>query len=91
MAYIRIIHEHEATGALKEDYEYLSSSYSKLLGTGTPTPQTYRTSSIVPAYFHFGAVQNQVLTNYGRHDRPMGPVPDIMVNFVVAMYSSCFY
>lgn len=91
MAYIRIVNEEEATGSVAQDYEYLSSSYSHWLGADTPTPQVYRTSSILPAYFRFGAVQNRVLTNDGAHDRPAGPVPDILVMFAVSMYSACFY
>ena len=41
----------------------------------------------MPAYSHFGAVQNRILTNGGRHDLPMGPLPSILVNFAVALYS----
>ena len=62
-----------------------------MLGDGTPTPQVYRTSSLIPAYFRFGAVQNRVLTNDGRHDTAEGPVPGILVMFAISMYSSCFY
>ncbi len=91
MAYIRIVNENEATGTVAEDYAFLSSSYSKMTQVQVPTPQVYRSSSIVPAYFRFGAVQNRVLTNEGRHDQPQGPLPDILVNFAVSMYSSCFY
>ena len=45
----------------------------------------YTTSSIVPAYFNFGAVQNRVLTNDGTHDRAPGPVLSILMNFEVAI------
>jgi hypothetical protein len=51
----------------------------------------YRSSSLVPAYFRFGAVQNRVLTNDGTHDRPMGAIPGIMINFAVSLHSACFY
>lgn len=91
MAYIRIVNEDEATGTVAEDYAYLSASYSKMIEPGTPTPQVYRTHSVVPEYFRFGAVQNRVLTNDGRHDLPAGPLPGILVNFAVALYSSCYY
>jgi hypothetical protein len=91
MAHIRIVDETQARGSVAEDYAFLSSSYSKILGKGTPAPQVYRTSSIVPEYFHFGAVQNRVLTHDGRHDVAEGPVPAILVMFAVSMYSSCFY
>ncbi len=91
MAHIQIIDESRATGDVADDYAFLSSSYSGILGADTPTPQVYRTNSIVPAYFRFGAVQNRVLTNDGRHDAEEGPVPGILVMFAISMYSACFY
>ena len=91
MAHIRIVDESQAHGSVAEDYAFLSRSYSKILGAGTPTPQVYRTNSIVPDYFRFGAVQNRVLTNDGRHDVAEGPVPGILVMFAISMYSACFY
>jgi hypothetical protein len=91
MAHVRIVDEKEAWGDVADDYAFLSSSYSKILGEGTPAPQVYRTNSIVPAYFRFGAVQNRVLTNDGRHDAEEGPVPGILMMFAISMYSSCFY
>ncbi len=94
MAYIRIVNEDEAQGQLAEDYHYLSRSYSNLLGSQVPTPQVYRTHSLVPSYFRLGAVQNRVLTNDGRFDQPrfqQGPVSEILVNFAVALHSSCYY
>lgn len=91
MAYIRIVDEHEAVGRLAEDYRYLSDSYSAIVGSRVPAPQVYRTPSIVEPYFHFGTVQNRVLTKDGKHNRPQGPVPSILVNFALSMYSSCFY
>ncbi|MBW2282448.1 MAG: hypothetical protein JRG82_17050 [Deltaproteobacteria bacterium] len=91
MAHVRIVNEAEATGTVTEDYAFISSSYSKILGAGTPTPQVYRTNSVVPEHFRFGAVQNRVLTNDGSHDRDDGPVPGILVMFAISMYSACFY
>lgn len=91
MAHIRIVDENQAEGEVADDYAFLSNSYSGMLGAGTPTPQVYRTNSIVPAYFRFGAVQNRVLTNDGRHDADEGPVPGILVMFAISMYSACFY
>jgi hypothetical protein len=91
MAYINIIHEDSATPELIDDYQFISSSYSKMAGVNVPTPQVYRPSSLIPAYFNFGAVQNRVLTNDGAHDRPTGQLPGILVNFAVSLYSSCFY
>ncbi len=95
MAYVRIVDESEATGTLAEDYAYLSDSYSRMLGMRIPTPQVYRPHSLIPRYFRLGAVQNRVLTNDGRHDlrqvtEPVA-VPNILVNFAVALHSSCFY
>jgi hypothetical protein len=91
MAHIEIIHEDAATGSLKDDYQFISDSYSHAFGSTMPTPQVYRPSSLIPAYFNFGAVQNRVLTNDGRHDRPTGALPAILVNFAVSLYASCFY
>ena len=91
MAYIRIVDEDQALGTVREDFEFISSSYSHALGSPMKTPQVYRTNSIVPAYFRFGAIQNRVLTNDGSHDRPSGPVPEILVMFAISMYSSCYY
>ncbi len=94
MAYVRIIDEDQARGLLAEDYEFLSRSYSGAGGASrrrVPTPQVYRTNSIVQPYFRFGAVQNRVLTNDGKHDAAKGPVPGILVNFAVSLHSSCYY
>ena len=94
MAYIRIVNEEEAQGQLAEDYAYLSQSCSTLVGAAVTTPNVYRTNSIVPAYFHPFTLTNRVLTNDGKFDRPelqQGPVPEFLVNFGVALNSSCFY
>jgi len=91
MPHVRIINEADATGIVVEDYAFISSPYSKLLGPNTPTPQVYCTNSVVPEYFRFGAVQNRVLTNDGGHDRDDGPIPGILVMFAISMYSVCFY
>ncbi len=94
MSFIRIVDEVEATGTVAEDYAYLEDSYSNLFGPGTPTPNMYRTNTVIPAYFRFGAVQNRVLTNdgnFGDEASEQEPVPGILVMFAVSMYSSCFY
>jgi len=93
LAYVKIVNEEEAAGTLAEDYAFISGSYSRLLGSETPTPQVYRTNSVVPAYFRFGAVQNRVLTNNGEHGHAPGleQVPEIMVMFAISKYSACFY
>ena len=94
MAYIRIVNEDEAQGQLAEDYTYLAQSYSTLVGAEVTTPNVYRTHSIVPAYFHLFTMTNRVLTSDGKFDRPelqQGPAPELLVNFGVALHSSCFY
>ena len=91
MAHIRIVDESEARGGVAEDYAFLSSAYSTILGEGTPTPPVYRTTSLVPEYLRFGAIQTRVLTQDGRHDAAEGPVPGILVMFAISMYSACFY
>jgi hypothetical protein len=91
MAHVRIVDESRASGTVAEDYSFLSASYSKMLGSGTPTPQVYRTNSIVPEYFRFGAVQNRALTHDGQHDDNEGIVPPMLVMFAISMYSACFY
>ncbi len=91
MAYVRIVNEEEARGTVAEDYGFISDSYSRAFGARVPAPQVYRTSSIVPAYFRFGAVQNRVLTNDGKHDLPQGLAPEILVMFGISMYSACYY
>ncbi len=91
MAYVQIIEEHEATGTVAEDYAFISGSYSHAFGSEVPAPQVYRTNSVVPEYFRFGAVQNRVLTNDGAHDAAPGPVPEILVMFAISKYSACFY
>jgi len=91
MAFITRVPEAEATGQLKEDFDFISASYSHAHGSTVATPQVYTTSSIVPAYFRFGAMQNRVLTNDGRHDGAQGSVPGILINFALSFYSACFY
>ena len=94
MAFVHIVDENEATGTVAEDYAYLEESYSNLFGPGTPTPNMYRTNSVIPAYFRFGALQNRVLTGDGgfeERESEQEPVPGLLTMFAVSMYSSCFY
>ena len=100
MAFIRIVNEDEAQGSVAENYAFLSRVYSQMTNPlasetmgvpDTPTPQVYRTNSLMPEYFDFGALQNRVLTNDGRHDLPEGPVPYILAIFAVSLHSSCYY
>ena len=91
MAFIELVEESEATGTLAEDYRYLSDSYSRLIGRDTPTPAVYRPHSLIPPYFRLGAVQNRVLTGDGTHEERREGFPTLLVNFAVALHSSCFY
>lgn len=91
MAFIHRIPEAEATGDLKKDFDFISGSYSHISQRKVSTPQVYTTNTIVPAYFNFGAVQNRVLTNNGKHDLSQGVLPNILVNFAISFYSACFY
>lgn len=91
MAFIHRISESEAIGDLKENFNFIAGSYSHATQRKVPTPQVYTTNTIVPAYFNFGAVQNRVLTNDGKHDLAQGVLPNILVNFAVSFYSACFY
>jgi hypothetical protein len=91
MAHIRVITQQEAVGTLAEDYDYLSKAYGRLWNCDPITPQVYTTSSVLPAYFRHGALQNRVLTGDGGHLVEGGPMPRMLVNFAVAFYSACFY
>ena len=91
MAFVQRIPEAESTGSLKADFNFISGSYSHAFGSTVPSPQVYTTSTLIPAYFNFGAVQNRVLTNDGKHDNQAGLVPGILVNFALSLYSACFY
>ncbi len=93
MAYVRRISQADATGQLKDDFDFLSGAYGRNLGENqtVPCPQVYTTSTLIPAYFHFGAVQNAALTNDGKGAAETGPVPHILINFGISDASSCFY
>ena len=89
MAHICIVNEDKAQGQVAEADAYLSRSCSTLVGSEVTTPNAHRTHSIVPAYFRLFTV-----TNDGKFDRPesqQGAVPEFLVNFAVALHSSCYY
>jgi hypothetical protein len=90
VAHIRIIQQEEATGPLAEDYAAISRAYSGSFGRHIPTPQVYRTHSLLEPYFHYGATQ---IGGTSTAEQYLGKetVPGILANFAVAMYSSCFY
>lgn len=90
MAYIRIVGPEEAQGDLARDYASISEAYSTSFSAHVPTPQVYRTHSIIPAYFHYGAVQ-MGSTRSAEQYVGEGVAPGVLVNFGVALYSSCFY
>ena len=91
MAYIEIINEDTATGTVKDDYAYLSSSYSRLFGHEILAPNVYRASSLIPAYFRFGVGEFRSITKDGTTSRSEGAFPEILVNFAVSQHASCFY
>ena len=90
-SFIRIIEAQDAIGTVADDYAYLSKVYGKFFQCEPFTPQVYTTSSVIPAYFRYGALQNRVLTGDGAHLNEGGPLPRTLVNFAVAFYSACFY
>lgn len=45
MAHVRVVVESEASASVAEDCAFIASSYSKILGERTKTPQVYRASS----------------------------------------------
>ncbi|MFT4584418.1 MAG: hypothetical protein ACI915_003784 [Gammaproteobacteria bacterium] len=91
MSYIHVIEQQDATGTVAEDYDYLANAYGMIFQCDSFTPRVYTTSSVIPAYFRYGALQNRVLTGDGTHVNEGGPLPRTLVNFAVAFYSACFY
>lgn len=91
MAYIRLLEENDAQGTVADDFAFLAASYSHFGGRSVRAPQVYRPASLIPTYFRFGTIQNRVLTADGRHDRPEGSLPRILLNFGVSRSSTCFY
>ena len=76
---------------MKDDYAYLSSSYSGLFGHEILAPNVYRSSSLIPAYFRFGVKEFQSVTKDGTTSRTEGAFPAILANFAVSQHASCFY
>lgn len=91
MAYIEIINEESATGTLKDDYAYLSSSYSRLFGHEILAPNVYRSSNLIPAYFRFGVMEFRSISQDGTTARTAGNLPGILTNYAVSQHASCFY
>lgn len=92
MAYIEIIQPEDAGGDLAVNYEAISGAYTKSFGSERkiPVPQVYRTHSIVPPYLHYGAVQMGGTSSSDEYIGK-GTAPGVLVNFAVALFSSCFY
>ncbi len=94
MPWVQMVEEHEARGRMADDFRFISQSYSKTVFDGEPfpVPEIYRISSVVPAYFHFMAEQNRLLTENGTHYcESTAAVPRLMVLFATAAFSSCFH
>ena len=92
MSFIEIVNEDSATGTVKDDYAFIASSYSHM----AQDRRCPRLRCIAPAAWspHTSASARyriRVLTNDGTHDRPMGALPGIMVNFAVSLHSACYY
>ncbi len=90
MAYIRIIDPEDATGDRAKYYDQISRSYTASLGFAIPAPQVYRPHSILEPYLKLGAMQ-VAKTSSEKSYLGEGSVPQILVNFGVALNSSCFY
>ena len=93
MAYIEIINEDTATGTLKDDYAYLSSSYSRLFGHDILAPNVYRSSSLIPAYFRFGVGEFRSITQDGATSRTYSlsarnPLPGSYLSYHNSLYFS---
>ncbi len=91
MAYIEIINEDAATGTLKEDYDYLATTYSRLFGHDILAPNVYRSSSLVPEYFRFGVREFRSISKDGTTVRAEGAFPGFLATFAVSQHASCFY
>jgi hypothetical protein len=90
MAYIETIDPENAEGARAEYYEQISQSYTASLGFPIPAPQVYRPHSLIEAYLKLGVLQTGGTSSEEAYIGE-GAVPHLLVNFGVALHSSCFY
>jgi hypothetical protein len=90
MAYIKIIDPEEATGELAGYYDQISQSYTASLGFPIPAPMVYRPHSLLPQYMKLGAMRISKTSSEEAYIG-QGTVPQLLVNFGVAIHSSCFY
>ena len=91
MSFIKILETDEVSGPVKTDYDRLAFYYSGVYENERTPPQVFRTSSQVPAYVNYCAVQQQELTREGTEALLTGAVPGQLVAFAVSQHSSCFY
>ncbi len=91
MSFIKILDTDEVTGSVKADYDRLSFYYSGVYENDRTPPQVFRTSSQIPAYVNYCALQQQELTRDGTDALLTGAVPGQLVAFAVSHHSSCFY
>jgi len=90
MAYIEIIQPEQATGRRAEYYAQIAESYTASLGFPMSAPQVYRPHSLLEPYLKLGVMQIQG-TNSQQDYIGRETVPHLLINFGVALYSSCFY
>ena len=90
VAYIEIIQPEDATGARARYYDQISQSYTASLGFPIPAPQVYRPHSLIESYLKLGAMQIGGTSSEEAYIG-QGTVPHLLVNFGVALHSSCFY
>ena len=83
------MNEDKAQGQVAEACAYLSRSCSTLVGSEVTTPMhIVRTAACPPTPPLF------TVANDGKFDRPEsqpGAAPEFLVNFAVALHSSCYY
>jgi hypothetical protein len=90
VSFIRILETDEVTGPVETDYGRLSFYYSGVYENDRTPPQVFRTSSQIPAYVNYCALQQQELTREGTEALLTGTVPGQLVAFSVTQHTSCF-
>jgi len=91
MAFIEIVNEDRASGSVKDDYDAISSRYSRFYDQPVLTPQVYRSTSLVPEYFHLCTEHVDAMSKGGTDPLLSGKVPGQLIAFGVSQHSSCFY
>ena len=89
LTFIRTINEADAAGHLAEDYARIANAYRHLLGMSIPVPQPYRVPSLIETYCRLGAMQAEIMIH--NHAGIEAKALDMLVDFAISLYSSCFY